>query len=111
MAVGQNPWDRFGVAAPPILVYFSGDWDVHWGIAGLLTHGHILVCLLIVHRTMMRVNQAPAAPAATSAGAALALKRINKVVAVEGLAAHKYVKYWLIYSTTNWYCTWSLHDQ
>ena len=21
----------FGVGAPPILVYFSGDWDVHWG--------------------------------------------------------------------------------
>ena len=27
--------------SPPILVYFSGDWDVHWGY-GLLTHGHIL---------------------------------------------------------------------
>ena len=24
-------WDPFGVGAPPILVYFSGDWDVHWG--------------------------------------------------------------------------------
>ena len=22
---------HFGVGAPPILVYFSGDWDVHWG--------------------------------------------------------------------------------
>ena len=22
---------RFGVGAPPILVYFSWDWDVHWG--------------------------------------------------------------------------------
>ena len=20
------------VGAPPILVYFSGDWDVHWGV-------------------------------------------------------------------------------
>ena len=30
----------FGVGAPPILVHFSGDWDVHWGY-GLLTHGHI----------------------------------------------------------------------
>ena len=29
MAVGQNPW-YFGVGAPPILVYFSGDWDVDW---------------------------------------------------------------------------------
>ena len=30
---------HFGVGAPPILVYSSGDWDVHWGY-GLLTHGH-----------------------------------------------------------------------
>ena len=30
MAVGQNQWYHFG-GAPPILVYFSGDWDVHWG--------------------------------------------------------------------------------
>ena len=30
----------FGVGAPPILVYFSGDWDVHWGY-GLLTHGNV----------------------------------------------------------------------
>ena len=29
MAVGQNQWYHFGVGAPPILVYFSGDWDVH----------------------------------------------------------------------------------
>ena len=40
MAVGQNQWYLFGVGAPPILVYFSGDWDVHWGY-GILTHGHI----------------------------------------------------------------------
>ena len=25
----------FGVGAPPVLVYFSGDWDVHWGLADL----------------------------------------------------------------------------
>ena len=31
MAVGQNQGYHFGVSAPPILVYFSGDWDVHWG--------------------------------------------------------------------------------
>ena len=31
MAVGQNQWYHSGVGAPPILVYFSGDWDVHWG--------------------------------------------------------------------------------
>ena len=33
MAVGQNQWYHFGVGASPILVYFSGDWD--------LTHGHM----------------------------------------------------------------------
>ena len=32
LAVGQNQWYHFGVAAPPILVYFSGDWDVYWGV-------------------------------------------------------------------------------
>ena len=40
MAVGQNQWYHFGVGAPPSLVYFSEDWDVHWGY-GILTHGHI----------------------------------------------------------------------
>ena len=38
MAVGQNKWYHFEVGAPPILVYLSGDWDVHWGY-GILTHG------------------------------------------------------------------------
>ena len=28
------------VGAPPILVYFSGDWDAHWGY-GILTHGQM----------------------------------------------------------------------
>ena len=41
MAVGQNQWYHYGVGAPPILVYFSGDWDVHWGY-GILTHGHMI---------------------------------------------------------------------
>ena len=31
MAVGQNQWYHFGAGAPPILVHFSGDWDVRWG--------------------------------------------------------------------------------
>ena len=31
---------HFGVGAPPILVYFSGDWDVHREY-GVLTHGHL----------------------------------------------------------------------
>ena len=39
VAVGQNQWYRFGVGA---LVYFSGDWDVHWGY-GILTHGHVFL--------------------------------------------------------------------
>ena len=30
----------FGVGAPPILGYLSGDWHVHWGY-GLLTHGQL----------------------------------------------------------------------
>ena len=42
MAVGQNQWYHFGVGAPPVLVYFSGDWDVHVGY-GVLTHGHVVV--------------------------------------------------------------------
>ena len=42
LAVGQNQWYHFGKGAPPILVYFSGDWDVHWGY-GLFTHGHLCV--------------------------------------------------------------------
>ena len=29
--MGQNQWYKFGVDAPPILVLFSGHWDVHWG--------------------------------------------------------------------------------
>ena len=33
-------WYHFGVGAPPKLVYFCGNWDVHWGY-GLLTHGHV----------------------------------------------------------------------
>ena len=31
LAVGRNQWYHFGVGAPPILVYFSGGWDVDWG--------------------------------------------------------------------------------
>ena len=31
LALGQSQWYHFGVGAPPILVYISWDWDVHWG--------------------------------------------------------------------------------
>ena len=40
MEVGQNQWYHVWVGAPPILVYFGWDWDVHWGY-GILTHGHM----------------------------------------------------------------------
>ena len=40
MAMGQHQYQWYG--APPILVYFSGDWDVHWGY-GVLTHSHIYI--------------------------------------------------------------------
>ena len=36
----QNQWYHFGIGAPPILVYFSPDLNVHWGYA-VLTHGHL----------------------------------------------------------------------
>ena len=42
LAVAQNQWYHFGVGAPPILEYFSGDSDVHRGY-GLSTHGHFLL--------------------------------------------------------------------
>ena len=38
LATVQNQWYHFGIGAPPILVNFTGDWDVHWGY-GVLTHG------------------------------------------------------------------------
>ena len=40
MAAGQKQWYHFGVGAPPILVYFGGGWDVHWGY-GILAHGYM----------------------------------------------------------------------
>ena len=36
----SKPMVPFAVGAPPILVYFSGDWDVHWGY-GILSHGRL----------------------------------------------------------------------
>ena len=37
--MAQKQWYHFGIGAPPIFVYFGGDWDVHRG--GVLTHGHL----------------------------------------------------------------------
>ena len=42
MAGSKRMGSHFGVGAPPNFVYFSGNWDVHWGY-GLLTHGHVRV--------------------------------------------------------------------
>ena len=36
----NTQWYHIGVGAPPVLVNFGGDWDVHWGY-GILTHGHM----------------------------------------------------------------------
>ena len=47
MAVGQNQWYHCGAGAPPILVCFSGDWDVHRGYR-LLTHGHMLAIVWVL---------------------------------------------------------------
>ena len=41
MAVGQNQRNHFGVGTTHFRTYFGGDWDVHWGLTGLWTHGHI----------------------------------------------------------------------
>ena len=40
MAMVQNQWYHFGIGAPPILIYLSGDWDVHRGSLWVLTHGN-----------------------------------------------------------------------
>ena len=40
----QHQWYHFGIGAPPILVYFSGDWYVNWGY-GVLTHSQMKKCL------------------------------------------------------------------
>ena len=40
LAMVQNQCYYFGIGAPPILAYFCGDWDVHWGYE-VLTHGHL----------------------------------------------------------------------
>ena len=42
LAVGRNQWYNFGVGefTTHVSVYFSGDWDVHWGY-GTLTHGQL----------------------------------------------------------------------
>ena len=44
LAVGQNQWYNFGVGecTAHFRTYFSGwiESDVHWGLTGILTHGH-----------------------------------------------------------------------
>ena len=56
-AGGGFTWYHFGVGAPPILVDFSGNWDVHWGY-GLLTHGHIdCMCPFVATAAFYRRNR------------------------------------------------------
>ena len=42
MAMGQHQWYHFGVGAPPMLVYLSGDFGMFTGgTIWILTHGQI----------------------------------------------------------------------
>ena len=43
LAVRQNQWCHVGVGefTTHFRLYFSGDWDVHWGY-GILAHGHFV---------------------------------------------------------------------
>ena len=59
-AMVQNQWYHFGVGAPPILVYLSGDWDVHWGY-GVLTHGH-LTCQILPGSAAKFFQRPPSGP-------------------------------------------------
>ena len=59
MAVGQNQWYHFGVAAPPILVYSIGDWD-DWGY-GILTHGQMGTAGLSLNQKLQGSNLREAA--------------------------------------------------
>ena len=54
---GSKPMgSHFGVGALPILVYFSGDWHVHWGY-GILTHGYKCFCFCTPPLTMIRTKK------------------------------------------------------
>ena len=68
MAVGQNQWYHFGVGASPILVYFSGDWDVHWGY-GFLIHTHLTALGVLSSfcvKRLMSLKKTSKAPAAVA---------------------------------------------
>ena len=39
--VQMVPFWLVGEFATHFRAYVSGDWDVHWGLTGVLTHGHI----------------------------------------------------------------------
>ena len=60
LAVGQNQ-----LGAPPILVYFNGDWDAHGGY-GVSTHGHLKTTY--VRWARARVGPCQAIPCARFAG-------------------------------------------
>ena len=64
MAVGQNLWYHFGVGAPPILVYFRGDWDVHWESGyNILTHVQIILAPAKQTIGLSGIHRAPPAQA------------------------------------------------
>ena len=50
-------WVKTNVGAPPILVFFSGDWDAHWGY-GILTYFDPWPCqnprIIEAERTLLR---------------------------------------------------------
>ena len=47
---------HFGVGAPPILIYFSGDWDVHCGYDLGFDPGHIFLTEVRHHRSVCEVS-------------------------------------------------------
>ena len=57
VAAGQNQRYHFGVGAPPILVHFSGDWDVRSGY-GFLTHGHVSPFHFAPHAALVEHSRA-----------------------------------------------------
>ena len=52
--MGKNQWYHSGVGAPLILVY-SGDWDVHWGYR-ILTHGQMTIVPVAVTKSWLAPN-------------------------------------------------------
>ena len=60
MAMVQNQWYHFGIGefTTRFRLYFSGDWDVHWGY-DLGFCDHCLVCLSCSTRSACTTHDAP----------------------------------------------------